>query len=46
MIIVSLVMFVVAIFWHSVLWYAVGLFLVGWALQLSVTRLKGSRRSF
>ena len=29
MIIVSLVMFVAAIFWHAVLWYAVALFVVG-----------------
>ena len=46
MIIVSLVMFVAAIFWHAVLWYAVALFVVGGRCSSSVTRLKGSRRSF
>ena len=46
MIIVSLVMFVAAIFWHPVLWYAVGLFVVGWALQFIGHAIEGSHRSF
>ena len=33
MIIASLVLFVAAIVWHGVLWFAVGLFVGGWALS-------------
>jgi len=46
MIIVSLVMFVVAIFWHSVLWYAVALFVVGWALQFIGHAIEGKPPEF
>src|SRR5580698_10198219 len=46
MIIVSLVMFVASIFWHAVLWYAVALFVVGWALQFIGHAIEGKPPEF
>ncbi|WP_263367139.1 DUF962 domain-containing protein [Edaphobacter bradus] len=46
MIILSLALFVVAIVWHGVLWWAVGLFVVGWALQFIGHAFEGKPPEF
>jgi uncharacterized membrane protein YGL010W len=35
MIVISLALFVASIFWHVLIWYAVGLFAFGWILQFA-----------
>ncbi|HEU5451857.1 MAG TPA: Mpo1-like protein, partial [Terriglobales bacterium] len=45
-IVVSLALFVAAIFFHSLLWYAVGLFVFGWALQFIGHAFEGKEPEF
>lgn len=46
MIIVSLVLFVAAILWHDLFWYAIALFVVGWALQFIGHAIEGKPPEF
>jgi uncharacterized membrane protein YGL010W len=45
-IVVSLALFVATIFVHSLLWYAVGLFVLGWALQFVGHAFEGKEPEF
>ena len=45
-IVISLALFVAAIFIHSLLWYAVGLFLFGWVLQFIGHAFEGKEPEF
>ena len=45
-IVVSLALFVAAMFVHSLLWYAVGLFVFGWVLQFIGHAFEGKEPEF
>jgi uncharacterized membrane protein YGL010W len=46
MILASLPMMLVGIFWHSLLWCGIGLFVVGWGLQFLGHAIEGKPPEF
>jgi uncharacterized membrane protein YGL010W len=46
MIILSLVLFIASLVWHGVLWWAVALFVIGWALQFLGHAIEGKPPEF
>jgi uncharacterized membrane protein YGL010W len=46
MIMVSLPMMLAAIFWHPLVWFGLGLFLAGWALQFLGHAIEGKPPEF
>ena len=46
MIILSLALFVASLVWHGVLWWAVALFVIGWALQFLGHAIEGKPPEF